>query len=558
MATPGQADGTVFNLRPSACPVPVKIIDKSEALAASISENNDRVDMHLSDLIFAVNELVSDGESVEVAAVKFGYKAKYIRKLIKLANMAPELLALLREDKVSLDQLIALSITDDHSRQLWAWNNSYHDKSPKDLRRLALNEEQPVTDNKFIKVVGMDAYCKAGGEIKHDLFSQHETHGGYITNPALVQELALSKLQVIAEKIAKEEGWSWSGFQEKLESWGDDSKRYEFPDPDMDDYNFTMVQKNKIDAIQDELEKNSFAMEAADEIQGEEKWVAYRHLSDEKNKIKAQLRKILDGANLSSEYKSERGVIVSISYNGDVLITRGLMKLSNKAKKINKAVNVTEDGQVSDVTQVSAALARSLSCERTLAVQAALMQKPEIALALMVHKMALSTFSTGYHASPVCVTVQQTTRSMADDAPGSAEGEAVRQLNEAHARWESTLPKGWENDFTLLTVLSIDQLLDLQAFCVASTLDGSVSRHEQGKVSALQQVEFAMNFNIHDYWKPTAQNFWGRLKKDAMLDQLTQTGVSVNREEFMALKKSDAAKRAESLIDSIQWLPEFM
>lgn len=539
-------------------PVPVKIIDKSEALAASISENNDRVDMHLSDLIFAINELVSDGESVEVAAAKFGYKANYIRKLMKLANMAPELLALLREDKVSLDQLIALSITDDHSRQLWAWNNSHYDKSPKDLRRLALNEEQPVTDNKFIKVVGMDVYCEAGGEIKHDLFSQHETHGGYITNPALVQELALSKLQKIAEKIAKEEGWNWSGSQEKLETWGDDSKRYEFPKPDMDDYDFTTAQQNKIEAIQDQLEKNSFAMEAAEELQGEDRWVASRPLSNEKNKLEEQLRKILDGAKFSSEYKSDRGVIVSIGYHGDVSITRGLMKLSDKAKKVNKAVNVTEDGKVSDVTQVSAALARSLSCERTLAVQATLMQKPEIALALMVHKMALNIFSAGYHASPVCVTVQQTTRTMTDDAPGSDEGEAVKQLKEAHSRWESTLPKGWENDFTLLTALSIAQLLELQAFCVASTLDGSVSRHEQGKVSALQQVEFAMNFNIHDYWKPTAQNFWGRLKKDGMLDQLTQAGISVNKEEFMALKKADAAKRAESLINGIQWVPEFM
>lgn len=539
-------------------PVLVKIIDKSEALAASVSENNDRVDMHLSDLIFAVNELVKDGESVEVTAAKFGYKVNYIRKLMKLANMAPELLALLREDEVSLDQLIALSITGDHSRQLWAWNNCNYGKSPRELRRLALNEEQPVNDNKFIKVVGVDAYCEAGGEIKHDLFSQHETNGGYITNPALVQELALSKLQNIAEKIAKDEGWDWSGSQERLESWGDDSKRYEFPKPELEDYVFTTTQQNKVEVIQDKLEKNSFAMEEAEELQGEARWEVSRPLSAERNKLEDQLRKILDVAKFNEEYKSERGVIVSIDYHGDVSITRGLMKLSDKAKKANKAVNVSEDSQVSDITQVSAALARSLSCERTLAVQAALMQKPEIGLALMAHKMALAIFSAGHHASPVCSTVQHTTRTMTDDAPGSGDGEAVKQLKEAGSKWESTLPKGWENDFTLLMALGSDQLLELQAFCVASTLDGSVSRHEQGKVSALQQVEFAMNFNIHDYWKPTAQNFWGRLKKDGILDQLTQAGVSVNKEEFMALKKADAAKRAESLIDGIQWVPEFM
>jgi ParB family chromosome partitioning protein len=538
--------------------VRVEIIDKSEALVVSVAENNDREDMHLSDLILAVNNLAKDGDAVEVIAAKFGYKVSYISKLMKLANMAPELLALLKQDSISLNQLIALSITDDHTRQLWAWNNASYDKLPRDLRRLALNEEQPVSDNKFIKVVGVDAYCEAGGVIKHDLFTQHEAHGGYITDPSLVQELALTKLQSIADKIAKEEGWSWAGSQEKLETWGDDKNRYEFPNPDIDDYDLTSEQQNKIDSIYDKLEQNRFAMETAEELEGEDKWAATRPLSQERNKLDEDLRTILASANFRSEYKAQRGVIVSIGYHGDVTITRGLMKLADKAKKENKAVTVSEDGQVTDVTQVSAALARSLSCERTLAVQAAIAQKPEIALALMVQNMALRIFSAGYYPNPVNCTAQQTTRTMINDAPGSEDGIAAKQLAELHAKWESLLPKGWERDFTLLLVLGVDQLLELQAYCVASTIDGSVCQYTAGKQSPLQKVEFAMNFNIHEYWKPTVQNFWGRLKKEAMLDQLTQAGVSVNSDEFMAYKKSDAAKRAETLIENVQWVPEFI
>ena len=234
------------------------------------------------------------------------------------------------------------------------------------------------------------------------------------------------------------------------------------------------------------------------------------------------------------------------------------MKLVDKASKENKAVKVNTDGTVVPVTQVSAALARSLSCERTLAVQAALLQKPEIALALTVQKLALSVFSAGYHQNPACFTIQETTRTMIEAAPGCEDGEAVKQLRMAKAKWSESLPKGWEDDFTLLTSLGTDQLLELQAFCVAATLDGSVSQHEPKQKSKLHKLEFAMNFDIHEYWKPTAQNLWSRLKKEGMIDQLTQAGVSVNKDEFMAYKKGDAAKRAEQLIEGIKWVPDFM
>jgi ParB family chromosome partitioning protein len=228
---------------------------------------------------------------------------------------------LLRNNKISLNQLIALSITDDHDLQLKAWENCSYDKSPKDLRRLALNEEEPVSDNKYIKVIGIDAYRDAGGEIKHDLFTQHESHGGYILNPSLVQELALNKLQVLAEQVANNEGWSWYGSQERLESWGDDSKRYEFPRPQLEDYAFTTEQQNQLDIIYDKLENVKFAMDEAEELSGEKKWEALRPLSKERNELEQQKSEILDAAEFTKEYKSQRGVIVSIGYHGDIVIT---------------------------------------------------------------------------------------------------------------------------------------------------------------------------------------------------------------------------------------------
>jgi ParB family chromosome partitioning protein len=55
-------------------PVRVDFIDKADALVVSVSENNDRVDMHLSDLIFSINELANIGDSVEVVAASLAIK----------------------------------------------------------------------------------------------------------------------------------------------------------------------------------------------------------------------------------------------------------------------------------------------------------------------------------------------------------------------------------------------------------------------------------------------------------------------------------------------------
>ncbi|QZN95434.1 hypothetical protein [Symbiopectobacterium purcellii] len=201
---------------------------------------------------------------------------------------------------------------------------------------------------------------------------------------------------------------------------------------------------------------------------------------------------------------------------------------------------------------------RICTCERTLAVAAELTKKSQTALALMVHRLAIKTFGKIQYNSPISGALEVKLNYMMRDAPGSENSIAVTALNESRAKWESLLPAGWETDFTLMTCFSTEQLLDLQAFCVAVSLDGSIYQYNKEHESNLMQLENAMHFDIHSYWKPQADNFWKRLKKDSMLDQLSQAGVVIKAEEFLALKKGDAAKRAEDLISNIQWVPEFM
>lgn len=538
--------------------VKVEVVDKSKALVVSVTENNDRETMHSSDLIHSFSQFVQAGKTPEVIAGMFGYTTRYVLKLLKLADMSTELLKLHAEDQISLDQLIALSICDDHDRQLEIWKNTWH-KTPEALRRAAVNNEEEVKGNKLLNFIGQAAYIAAGGVIRQDLFSQDEEGGGYITDPELVRQLACARLSEIAQETATNEGWKWSVGQTNLEKWGDDKKRYDFPvAPRTHDVVLNEERQQQVDALLDAIERVGFEIADLEDAEEEADGEKLQELYDRKDELEDEKQAIYQDATFTDEYKSERGVIAYLDYHGAVVVLRGPMMLADKAKKENKSVNVTPEGHVVEVTQVSAALARSLSCERTLAVAAELTKKPQTALALMVHRLAMRAFGKILHGSPISGVLEVKLEDMMRDAPGSEDSIAVKALNESRVYWESVLPAGWETDFTLLTCFTTEQLIELQAFCVAISLDGSIYQYNKDKESNLMQLENAMHFDIHSYWKPQADNFWKRLKKESMLDQLTQAGVVIQAEEFLALKKGDAAKRAEELISKIQWVPEFM
>ncbi|ECL2126677.1 hypothetical protein FSE01_22305, partial [Salmonella enterica subsp. enterica] len=102
------------------------ILNDTDALFASVTENNDREDMHPSDLIGAFTLFVERGHSVGDIALKFGYSSRYVNQMLRLSSMAPKLIEFLAEDKISVEQLQALAICDNHEKQVLAWNNSWN------------------------------------------------------------------------------------------------------------------------------------------------------------------------------------------------------------------------------------------------------------------------------------------------------------------------------------------------------------------------------------------------------------------------------------------------
>ena len=155
----------------------------------------------IADAVVAYGELCRDGKSPEDIAARFGVALSYVKKVLRLSALHPDALICLAHDKIGMEAAQALTLTDDHERQLEALKrcgNSGHQ-----IRRM-LTEEKVGTTSALFLFVGTEAYAAAGGTITADLFA--EDGNGYADDPALVETLAIAKMAEI-EAGHRAEGW---------------------------------------------------------------------------------------------------------------------------------------------------------------------------------------------------------------------------------------------------------------------------------------------------------------------------------------------------------------
>jgi ParB family chromosome partitioning protein len=97
--------------------VPCLLVPDASARTISLAENLLREQMHPADQFEAFAALVKEGRSIEDIAADFGVSPLVVQRRLKLANVSPRLLADYRAGAVTLEQLMALTITDDHAAQ---------------------------------------------------------------------------------------------------------------------------------------------------------------------------------------------------------------------------------------------------------------------------------------------------------------------------------------------------------------------------------------------------------------------------------------------------------
>src|SRR5271166_6429231 len=444
---------------PKTFDVPCRVVEGEAGTETSLAENVIRTNMHPADQFVAFRGLVDEGIGIEEVAARFGVTPTTVRQRLKLAHVAPRLFELYRTNEITLDQLMALAITDDQAAQEQVWDSTQEwQRQPQALRRALTETKVDASSDRRALLVGVKAYTEAGGQIERDLFQpQHE---GYLTDSALLERLVAEKLEALANEV-RGEGWKWVEIL-PFANYSDLSKFgriYQVHMPVSPEI------RSEIEALQAEQEQISQAHQDAEEYPPDvDKRMA--EIEERIEELNAQSRQYSD------EQKTLAGAVVSIEN-----IQRGLVRPEDKRKaqaaKSGSNGNTTGDdeGEESDEVLLSAALVEDLTAHRTAALRAVLATRPDVALVAETHSLELRicypmemSYAVG---SALSLSSEKGGCSLKSHAQHIETSLAHTRLDEIHKQWIKRIPEDPDEFWDWLLKQEQAVVLELLAFCVA-------------------------------------------------------------------------------------------
>ncbi|WP_279360659.1 ParB/RepB/Spo0J family partition protein [Xanthomonas sacchari] len=543
--------------------VPCLLVADASARTVSLAENLMREQMHPADQFEAFAALVKEGRPVEDIAADFGVSPLVVQRRLKLANVSPRLMADYRAAGVTLEQLMALTITDDHAAQEAAFYGAPEwQRSPAQLRE-RLTEREIDATHALVRFVGLDGYRQAGGGIRRDLFADGDA-GTYLTDAALLETLVREKLAALAEDV-RSEGWAWVDAVPHLSYAG----RQAFQNAPRQRREPSAREAHRIASLQSRLDKIDAELEASWQGDGGEDEGRVATLEDRRERLGGELQALEEGLQgYALDVRAVAGAIVTLDRNGEAVIHRGLLreaeaKALRTLDKLRRGFGSTgceaandEDEDADDAPKaasLSDRLAQRLSAHRTAALQIEVARHPQVALAALVHGMVQSVLQERRygHDLPLGVSLklQDRLEGMAPDWPESPAAVALRELQQVAGK---ALPEDSADLFAALLAKPQDELVRLLAVCVASTVDVVTPRavpHQPG-----EELAQAVGLDMAAWWKPTAEGYFKHVPKAAILEAVGEYAPDqVSR--LAKLKKADIASEAERLADGTGWMP---
>ncbi|EAZ9783781.1 ParB/RepB/Spo0J family partition protein [Salmonella enterica subsp. enterica serovar Typhimurium] len=521
-------------------PVRVKVIPQELATAASMTENGHRRDMHPAEQIAGFRAMAQEGKTPAQIGDLLGYSPRHVQRMLKLADLAPVILDALAEDRITTEHCQALALENDTARQVQVFEAACQSgwggkPDVRVIRNLITESEVAVAGNSKFRFVGADAFSP--DELRTDLFS--DDGDGYVDRVALDAAL-LEKLQAVAEYLREAEGWEWcAGRMEPVGECREDAGTYRcLPEPEAV---LTEAEEERLNELMTRYDALENQCEESDLLEAEMKLM----------RCMAKVRA------WTPEIRAGSGVVVSWCY-GNVCVQRGV-QLRSEDDVADDADRTEQVQEKASVEEISLPLLTKMSSERTLAVQAALMQQPDKSLALLAWTLCLNVFGSGAYSKPAQISLECKHYSLTSDAPSGKEGAAFMAMMAEKARLAALLPEGWSRDMTTFLSLSQEVLLSLLSFCTACSIHG-VQTRECGHTSRspLDTLESAIGFHMRDWWQPTKANFFGHLKKPQVIAALNEAGLSGAARDAEKMKKGDAAEHAEFHMKDNRWVPGWM
>jgi ParB family chromosome partitioning protein len=545
-------------------PIRCVIDTVNDAHEISLDENITREDMHPADQFEAFRELHEErGWGAEEIAARFGITAHVVRQRLRLGAVSPRLMQVYRDGDLTLDHLMAFAITDDHARQEQVFDNLTYNREPYAIRRELTRTHVAANDRRAL-FIGAEAYTEAGGAILRDLFT--EDRGGFYEDAALLDRLAIEKLQGIAETVRQAEGWKWADVH--IDYPHASGLRRTYPQP--------------VDLSEED--KAAYAM-ASDEFNRlTEEWDSAEELPDDVDqrfgRLEAEIERIdaLRHA-FNPDVVARGGVFVVLAHDGTARIERGFIRAEDEQAgpeaetrsdgedyAVNDDGEIIEDGSGSDSDggsdeeaeddgkPLSDLLIRDLTAHRTLGLRLALGEQPEIALVAVTHTLAAQTF---YQGAAHCLEIRPTSIYLAGHADGIEDTAAGKALADRHAEWAADMPRDVADVWDFIASLDHASVMALFAHCASLTVNAVKQPWERKPLAheTADRLATAVSLDMTAHWTPTVRTYLGRITKAHILDAVREAASEEAAERLSDLKKQPMAEAAEQLLAGTRWLP---
>ena len=528
------ADGTLA----ADTAVPVLVLnDTATAAETSLAENFQRQAMNPCDECIAFRYFTeAEGKSIEEVAQRFGLTTRFVEGRIRLSGLAEEIFEALRVGEISLEVAQAFGTTSDVARQSVVFaqcRQGYYGFNAANIRR-AMTNETITAANPVARLIGRDAYVAAGGRIESDLFGTADDE--IWLDSDLARTLGEAKMAeaaaamtgygnvvpVLAARVGYDDTNAFRPVQgepveptevetARLQAIEAELAQIEANAEDPDGIEFTDAQEERVEALEAEAEA----------ITGRIKPV------DDETRARATAFLVIGPDGTPTLHET---IYVQPQTNG---------RLGSPAGGTGGAKPETAIGGLGQT------LRDELAVQRTKLLGLHLANDAGMAVDLAVFLLADAQVSQGR--------CYDRGSSLSGSAPTRAplgykpEGQVIDQLQ----AFSDSLDHSWAEHRSTGARFDAFRALDDElrgawaGWVVARTLEPKLADEKQSDFH--NHLGRSLGIDVAAWWRPTAANFFTRVKKDIVLDALRVIGGDELRGRYANTKKGDLAAAAEKL-----------
>ena len=552
-------------------PVPCVVREDGIAEEDSLAENVQRAPLHPLDQFRAFQALREKGQSEEEIAAAFFVPVGVVKQRLKLAAVSPRLLDVYAEDGMTLDQLMAFTVSDDHERQEQIFDRlcQSYEKQPYAIRRM-LTEHAVRASDKRAQFVGIDAYVEAGGTIMRDLFQSDD--GGWLHDVGLLDLMVSERLNEAAAAV-QAEGWKWTEVGLSFpygHTYGLRQLRGE-------QVPMTPEQEAARAALQDELDRFEAEYAEAEELPEE--------VDIRAGEIETAIAELDDRPiRFDADEVVRAGAFISIDAGGTLRIERGYVRPEDElpvesevtdddtgqdrepaeiaddddAGTFGTAPSPVEEPEEEDgIKPLPDRLIAELTAHRTIALRHAVGEQVDVAFVAALHALTLKCFYR--YALDSCLELDLKSAGFSAQAAGLADTQSAIALDARHQRWADALPKEPEDLWDALVAFDTDSRQALFAHCVSLSINAVVEPYNRRPRAIAHADRLAQTVTLDMAaagWKPTVDGYLGRVTKARILQAVGEARGAAQAQLIDHLKKGEMAEKAEGLLETSGWVPE--